>query len=52
MKLSELKNWDQLTPEEQARLREVYGDDAEVTKTMRDTDPESLKKANEGGKNG
>lgn len=34
MKLTELKDWNKLTPEEQARLKEVYGEDPEITKTM------------------
>lgn len=45
MILQELKDWDKLTPEEQARLKEVYGDDSDITKTMHDTKPASLKKA-------
>lgn len=50
LKLSELKNWNLLSPEEQARLKEVYGveDDTplEVTKTMAEKPPKK-----EGGKN-
>jgi hypothetical protein len=34
MKLKDLKNWNKLTPKEQKRLKEVYGEDPEVTKTM------------------
>jgi len=53
MKLTELKNWNRLTPAEKARLKKVYGKDAEITKTMHDTKASSLKKARaaEGGKN-
>lgn len=57
MKLQELKNWDKLTPAEQDRLKEVYGEDAEITKTTHDTEPASLEKARaaekaKGAKNG
>lgn len=40
MKVTELKDWNKLTPEEQVRLREIYNVDAEdnlpesITKTM------------------
>lgn len=50
MKLNELKNWDKLTPAERARLKEVYGRNAEITKTMHDTNPASLKKAKQAEK--
>lgn len=51
MKVTELKDWNKLTPAEQARLRDVYNvgadDELPITQTMHDTDPESLKKAKE-----
>lgn len=34
IKLEELKNWNQLTPAEQERLRKVYGDSPDITKTV------------------
>lgn len=40
MKLTELKNWDKLTKEEQDRLKEMYGEEAEITKTMAQPAPE------------
>lgn len=52
MKVTELKDWDKLTPEEQARLKDVYQVDAEdnlpepITKTMAQKPPK------EGGQNG
>lgn len=54
MKLNELKDWDKLTPAEQARLKQVYGQDAEITKTMHDSKASSLKKAEQakGAQNG
>ena len=39
MKLSDLKDWNKLTPAEQERLRKVYGEDAEITKTMAQKPP-------------
>jgi len=45
MKVTELKNWNQLTPEEQARLRDIYNVDTEdnlpesITKTMANPTP-------------
>lgn len=43
MKLTELKNWNELSPEEQARLKEVYGQDAEITQTMAEKPPQDAK---------
>lgn len=34
MRLEELKDWDKLTKEEQDRLRKVYGDNPDITKTL------------------
>lgn len=34
MKLEELKDWDKLSKSEQKRLRIMYGDEPEITKTM------------------
>lgn len=51
MKVTDLKNWHTLTPEEQARLRDVYQVDEEdnlpesITKTMAQEPPQ-------GGQNG
>lgn len=39
MKLEELKDWDKLTPEEQERLRDMYGDEPKITKTMGEVPP-------------
>lgn len=39
MKLEELKDWNTLTPEEQARLRKVYGSNPNITKTMAEKPP-------------
>lgn len=56
MKVTELKNWNTLTPEEQARLRDMYnvGEDDElpeaITKTMAQPAPEGAK-TEEGGDN-
>lgn len=53
MKVTELKDWDKLTPEEQARIRDMYnvGADDELpeafTKTMAQPAPEGV----EGGDN-
>jgi hypothetical protein len=52
MKLTELKNWENLTPEEKDRLREIYGEDPQIEKTLHDTNAESLEKAKKGGQNG
>lgn len=46
MKLEELKNWSTLTPEEQARLKKVYGDAPVITKTMAEKPPETKKEDN------
>lgn len=52
MKVTELKDWNKLTPEEQERLKKVYNVDKEgnlpqsITKTMGNPTPEA-----EGGKN-
>lgn len=51
MKVTELKNWNALTPEEQARLKEVYNVEdeqlpQEMTKTMAEKPPKK-----EGGQN-
>lgn len=56
MKVTELKDWNLLTPEEQERLREVYGVDdndnlpEEITKTMAGA-PEAEKNKTKGGDN-
>ena len=47
MKLTELKHWSKLTKEQKARLKAMYGSNAEITKTLHDTDKKSLKKARE-----
>lgn len=47
MKLTDLKGWKKLSEAEKNRLTEVYGKDAEITKTMHDTKRSSLKKAKE-----
>lgn len=39
MKLEELKDWNKLSKSEQRRLREVYGDEPEITKTMAEKKP-------------
>lgn len=39
MKLEELKDWNKLSPQEQSRLREVYGDNPHITKTMAEKPP-------------
>lgn len=45
MKVTDLKDWNKLTPEEQARIRDVYQVDAEdnlpsiITKTMAQEPP-------------
>lgn len=39
MKLEELKDWDKLTPDEQARLKKVYGEEPPITKTMAEKPP-------------
>ncbi len=53
MKLEELKNWDKLTPQEQARLRDVYGDNPHITKTMAEKPPvDPARPREKGGDNG
>lgn len=49
MKLEELKDWKKLTVEEQARLREIYGDDPHITKTMAEKPPLDPEKPREKG---
>lgn len=39
MKLQDLKNWHKLTPKEQARLKEIYGENPPITKTMAEPAP-------------
>lgn len=39
MKLEELKDWDKLSKSEQKRLREMYGDEPAITKTMGEKPP-------------
>ena len=51
MKLTELKDWDKLTPAEQKRLREVYGDDPQITKTMAQPAPKDAEKPKDNGTN-
>lgn len=53
MKVTELKDWKTLTPEEQARLRDVYnvGADDELPKSMTKTMAQPAPEGAEGGDN-
>lgn len=41
MKLEDLKDWDKLTKEEQDRLKKVYGENPDITKTLANKPPET-----------